>query len=356
LQRQTSETRLQLIDFLRGVAILEMLAAHYEAYFPRAVGKLVDYTETAMPLFVLLAGFMVGWGYRRFAADRGRQTWVVWKRALRLIVVQYIIIATVGIPLFLLGMPGVGGNESLLVFTARSMTFLNQIGLLHILPTFIPLFAVSPAILLALTKGWDVPLLLASLGVFAIGHFHPYLLDLGDPTIFPFILVQLFFVTGCLLGKRATTTGAPPPSRPRAWLAGSLLVSLTMVLVVAGKVIPPRMFSLHPLNLFGLMYQAPIMASVWLLPMVFWGGLQRSWAFPYIARFGRHALLAFVLHLYLARALGVVNYLAPLPAWANYLLIAASVVAMSAFVGRYERAQERESIPAWARAIRWLFR
>lgn len=356
MQREIGENRLGVVDFLRGIAIAEMLAVHYDAYFPHAVARFLDYAETAMPLFVLLAGFMVGWSYRKFGPDPAGQTWVVWRRGLRILAVQYIIVATVAVPLYLLGIPGVRGAQSLPMFVFQSLAFLNQIGLIHILPTFIPLYAVSPLILLALTRGWETPLLFVSLVLFCVGHLHPYLLDLGAPTIFPFILVQLFFVIGALLGKRAKTAGAPPPSRPRWWLAGSCVLLLVSVLLVHCKVVPPHLFSLHPINLVGLAYYAPIMAGTWLFPIVFWRQLERTWVFPYITLVGRHALLAFVVHLYLAKLLSILNYFTSPPSLANYALIAASLVAIVSIVRRYELALSAVAPPGWARAVRILFR
>jgi hypothetical protein len=356
LQSQISENRLELIDFLRGVAIVEMLAAHYESYLPRVVERLIDYTETAMALFVLLAGFVVGWSFRKFERHPSGQTWVVWKRALRVLAIQYFMILTLGVPLHLLGIPGVGTDQSLAAFAMQSMAFLNQIALLHILPTFIPLFAISPLILFALARGWDTALLLASFGLFCVGHFHPHLLDLGEPTIFPFLLFQLYFVIGCLLGKRTRLTGSLPPQQPRRWLVASCAMLLTTMLLVHGRLVPTHLISTHPLNLFGLMYHSPIISTVWLFCLVFWPNVQRLWVCPYITRFGRHALLTFVIHVYLAKALFVLNYLAPPPPLVNYILILASVMAMNEIVRRFELSQTLAQPPAWARAVRSLFR
>ena len=101
-----SESRLEVIDFLRGIAIVEMLSTHYAVYFPLVLAKVIDYTETAMPLFVLLAGLIVGWGYRKFEHDPGGQTWIVWRRALRVLVIQYLMILTLGVPLTGWACPG----------------------------------------------------------------------------------------------------------------------------------------------------------------------------------------------------------------------------------------------------------
>jgi hypothetical protein len=236
------------------------------------------------------------------------------------------------------------------------MAFMNQIGLIHILPTFIPLFAISPAILFALSRGWDTAMLLVSLGLFCVGHFHPHLLDLGEPTIFPFLLFQLYFVIGCVLGKRTRLRGSVPPRPPQRWLVVSCGWLVATMLLVHGKLVPSHLISTHPLNLFGLMYQAPIIATVWLFSSVFGPLLQRTWPYPYITRFGRHALLTFVIHIYLAKALGVLNYFAPPPQWVNYLLILASVLVMNAIVHRYELSQAAERTPMWTRAVQGLFK
>ena len=355
MQSQGRE-RLEGIDFLRGIAIVEMVSTHYANYFPPVLAKSIEYTETAMPLFVLLAGVIVGWGYRKFERDPRGQTWTVWRRALRVLVIQYLMILTLGVPLYWLGMPGVGDGQSLGEFLFRSMFFLNQIGLLHILPTFIPLFAISPAILFALSRGWDGVLLLISIALFCVGHFHPHLLDLGQPTIFPFILFQLYFVIGCLLGKVTRQQDALPPVRPQRWALASLGLLVTSMLLVHGKIVPVHLISTHPLNFFGLIYELPLVATVWLVSLAALPNLKRIWGFGWITRFGRHALLAFVIHVYLAKALTVLNYLALPPPWINYVLILLSILTMNAIVKRYELGRSKTTVPIWVRATEGLFK
>jgi hypothetical protein len=356
LQAQVNENRLEVIDLLRGIAIVEMLSTHYAVYFPPTLAKLIDYTETAMPLFVLLAGVIVGWGYRKFEPDPRGQTWVVWRRALRVLAIQYLMILTLGLPLYWLSMPGVGNGQSMGEFVFQSMFFLNQIGLLHILPTFIPLFVIAPLVLLALSRGWDAALLLISGALFCIGHVHPHLLDLGEPTIFPFILFQLYFVAGCVLGKSTRQRGAPPPQRPQKWALVSFLLLLASMLVAHGKVLPAHRISTHPLNLFGLLYELPLISTIWLVSLAMLPMLKRIWGYASVARFGRHALLSFVIHVYLATALAVLNYLAPPAPWVNYVLILVSVVIMNEIVKRYELGRAKERVPVWVRAAEGLFK
>ena len=356
MQSQVSESRLEGIDFLRGIAIVEMLATHYAPYFPLVLAKLIDYTETAMPLFVLLAGVMVGWGYRKFQRDARGESWIVWRRALRVLAIQFLMIFTLGVPLYWLGMPGIGNDQSLAEFVFRSMFFLNQIGLLHILPTFVPLFVISPAVLLALSRGWDGALLLVSAALFCVGHFHPHLLDLGQPTIFPFILFQLYFVTGCVLGKATRQQNALPPVRPQKWALAALGVLLTSMLLVHGKILPAHLISTHPLNFFGLLYELPLIATVWTTSLAALPHLKRLWGYTWIVRFGRHALLAFVIHVYLAKALTVLNHFAPPPSWVNYVLIFLSILILNTIVKRYELGRSMKPVPTWVRATEGLFK
>lgn len=356
LGREASRSRLEIIDFLRGIAIIEMLAAHYVGYLPSLIGKMVDYTETAMALFVLLAGFMVGWRYQRFERKPRAETLILWQRGLRVLAVQYIIVLTVGVPLYLLGMPGVRGDQSLPVFIMQSMTFLNQIGLIHILPTFIPLFAVAPLILWAFTKGQTLTVLLVSMAVFCVGHFNPYILDLGQHTIFPFVLFQLYFVIGCLVGKHAQVDGTLAPQHPMRWLWTSIILLLATMTLVHGKVLPSRLVSIHPLNLVGLLYHVPIIMIVCFITLVFWAPIKRLSIYPFVARFGRHALLVFVIHLYLAKLLGVMNYLALVPMLLNCVLIAASVAVISETLKLYERSLAQAQVPIGARWVHVLFR
>ena len=128
------------------------------------------------------------------------------------------------------------------------------------------------------------------------------------------------------------------------------------MVLVHGEIVSPHLISTHPLNLFGLVYHAPIIATVWLVSQVYWPHLRRLWISPYVTRFGRHALLAFVIHVYLVRGLGVLDYLVPQPPWVNYLLILASLLAMNAIVRRYELSQAMPQPLLWARAVRGLFK
>jgi hypothetical protein len=348
--------RLELIDFLRGIAVLEMCVTHFSGYLPPIADKIIPYIETAMALFVVLSGFMVGWELPKFSAAQRQQTAVIWKRALRIAVIQFVIVMTLGLTLHLVAIPGAGVGEPLSVFLLRSLTLQNQIGLIHILPTFIPLFLVAPLILWALTRHWDWLVLVVSIGIFCVGHYQPYLLDIGDPTVFPFVLYQLYFVIGCLIARRCRDAGRIELAHPKRWLLVAASALTIAMVLVHGKLTPPGLVVIHPVNLFGLAYQLPILATVWLGAMAYLTELRRFPGYALVLQFGRHALLAFVIHVYLAKAIGVANYFSSIPGVVNYVLIVASVMVMSALIDLYERTQTHALVPAWARFVRALFR
>jgi hypothetical protein len=348
--------RIEVIDFLRGFAIIEMVMSHFGGLFPMVLEKFVGYTETAMALFVLLAGFMIGRHYfPGYLRDQMRTTQRLWVRALQILVIQYIIIATVNVPLHLISYGGVGREEPMWLFVLKSATFMNQIGIVHILPTFIPLFLVSPLILHLFKARLDWLVFVLSAALFTVGNFSPHLLDLGDPAIFPFLGIQVWFIAGCAWGKAAYTSGKLAPRGLNRWLIGScvgLIITMTLLL---GKIFPGRLVSTQALNIFGLLYQAPLMATLFFGTMRFWRVIRATPFYPWIALLGRHALLAFVLHLYSAKIVGVLNFFVAVPAFLNYMLILGSIVLIVLLLGRYER-QDRSHPSRGVRALDALFR
>ena len=236
------------------------------------------------------------------------------------------------------------------------MAFLNQIGLIHILPTFVPLFAISPLIALALSRGLQLPLLVASAALFCVGHYHPYALDIGQPTIFPFLLFQFYFVVGCVIGQRARAADPSTPSHASRWLVASLTVLLVTTTLVRTTLAPLGLVSTHPLNVFGLLYHGPIIATVCFASIYFWPLIQHTRIQALVGRFGRHALFAFVIHLYLAKAIGIANFLVAVPAPVNYALVFTTVVLMNAILSWYEKPRPAGAAPVGIRALHALFR
>jgi hypothetical protein len=348
--------RIEVIDFLRGFAIIEMIIAHLIRY-PSILAKLSDYTETAMALFLLSAGFMIGWHYFPcYLRDHRRTTRRLWSRALQILVIQYIIIVTVNIPLHLIGYGNVGREEPLWLFVFKSAAFMNQVGIVHILPTFIPMFLMSPFILFLFKAKLDWLLFVSSAALFTIGNFSPHLLDWGAPAVFPFLVIQIWFVAGCAWGKAAYTSGRLAPRKLCRWLLASCAgLAITMTLL-HGKIFPGRLVSTHPLNIFGLIYQAPIVMTLAFGVMRFWRVIRAiPFLYSWTTLLGRHALLAFVLHLYCVKAVGVFVSYAPVPAYLNFVIIPATAAFVILMLDCYEKRDESHPT-RWTRVMNAVFK
>ena len=205
---------------MRGIVILDMVLVHFDYVFPTLLAKVIDYSDFAMEGFIFLAGYSVAMRYWPIILERpGTAFRKLIAKALKLYAVQALMIFTISLPLYLLVFEQRRAQESIGAFTLKSLALLNQVGLIHILPTFIPLFVISPLLLFAFKRGLDSLVLAASVFLFTLGNVHPYLLDLGEKTIFPFILWQIYFVAGCYLGIRKGRHG-PSGRERRAQPAG----------------------------------------------------------------------------------------------------------------------------------------
>jgi len=336
--------------------IMEMVIGHHVRYYPIILHKLISYTETGLPLFLLLSGFMVGQHYfPRYLRDQRRTTRRLWSRALKILVIQYIIIATVNVPLYLISHGSIGRNEPLWQFVLKSATFMNQIGIIHVLPTFIPLFLVSPFILFLFKAKLDWLLFVSSAALFALGNFRPHIFDLGEPAVFPVIIFQIYFVAGCAWGKAAYNSGRLVPQRLNGWFIASCSALTVTMYLLHGKIFPGRLVSMHPLNVFGFIYKAPIITTILLGTVRLWRAIKVIPLYPWICLFGRHALLTFVVHLYWAKAMNVLNSFIAVPAVANYLMILANIALMLLLLNRYEK-HDRVHPARWVQALDALFK
>ena len=347
--------RLDAIDVLRGVTIIEMLSAHFAAYFPNGIALAITYTETAMALFVLLSGFMVGWRINAFDIRPLGVSRDLWMRAAKIFVVQLVLVLTAGVAVYAFDLYGAANGKSFARFLGESLLLYNQVGLIHILPTFLPLFVIAPIILLTIAARHNLLLFAASAAVFALGHFHPYALNYGAPAIFPFVMFQLYFVVGGIAGSRARRFGMIESHPAGRYLIAALIALSATMAWVHMKFVPAGTVSTHPLNFFGLVYHTPLIAVVVFGVLRFEPNF-RGWpGAGVIARFGRNALLAFVLHVYVAVGLKALNVMKPMPMALNVMAIAGSIVVMNLILRHYEALRHGPDPPAWVRGVSLLF-
>lgn len=304
-----------MIDFIRGVAIIDMMLVHYSDFFNSvpgivAIAKFIRYTDFAIEGFILLAGFVVGYHYfGSFTKDKSNVVRRLLKRILEIIKIYYLMVFTISLPLAILFGERVTKSDTVVSYLLKSLLFLNQVPLLHILPTFIPLLLLAIPVLYLLEKKRDDLVLMISLLLFIVGNFNPYLLNLGEKAIFPAILWQIYFVMGIMLGKRLHLNGGrllENVSSHALWAATILGIMLFVnfgrhFLHEWGEFQMAHGFVVNkfPLNFLGLFYYGSIFYAVCCLTVILWKYIQKwNLLFNAVAIFGRHSLLTFVIHVY----------------------------------------------------------
>lgn len=335
--------RSALIDFIRGLAILDMMLLHYREYLSLLstpnFSKLVGYTDFAMEGFTLMAGLMVGYHY--FQQFRKRRIQVIRRllqRATQLLIIYYTMVLTISVPLALYLGHVLTGAEKPSDFIVRSLFLQNQVGLLHILPTFVPLFLLAIPILYLLEKGCDLVVMVISLGVFVLGNIDPYIFNIGDEAIFPVVLWQIYFVAGILLGKRDLFVENWTIKKKYMFLTISLLTFGLGSFLYHGHHLYPFVAEIRdqfgikvskfPLNYWGLLYYGSVLSVAVSLTALLWNKIQ-NWTkiVEAVVLFGRHSLLTFVIHVYFVKMLFFADYFKM-----NFFLMSETVIAINVFV------------------------
>jgi hypothetical protein len=343
------KTRDGLIDFLRGIAIIDMMLVHFAPYWPVFLSKLIVYHDVAIEGFIFLSGYSVGrYYYKRFTLDGKSVTRRFLQRAGQLVLVQFLLIGTISVPHFMLTARSTAGAD-VMNFIVKSCLFYNQVGLLHILPTFIPLFLLSPVILYLLSKGRHGMLLIFSLAIFAAGQINPYLLDYGERRIFPVILWQIWFVIGCVCGQKTLEIADFSTFARKNWVIVSCLLFIPAEWLKNGplfkqfsqniRAVLEINFDKFPLNAYGLLYGICAWFLLFILFNKYWKSIQGFGLSQGISLLGRHSMLVFVVHLYFAKVVEIVVCRLRVEGFrvAIYLLIAASFITCYFFAAMAER-------------------
>jgi hypothetical protein len=353
------------IDFIRGLAILDMMLVHYSVHFPSMVRKIIIYHDIAMEGFLFLSGFIVGKHYlQKYYDHRVEVTRTLLIRVLKLIIIQYVLIFTISLPQFLLLNRDVNISTAE-GFLVQSLLFYNQIGLIHVLPTFIPLFLVAPIILRGFSRGYDWLIILGSVGLFLIGQSNPYILDYGERTIFPIILWQIYFVIGCCIGKLDLRKNILPARLNRStFLLASILLIIalafkhtTSISVIFNQFIEVKgvHMSKFPLNLYGLLYGCTIWFFILSATSTIWPVARDFPLTLLVALFGRHSLMVFVIHVYFAKCIEIIKGLhSGIPSVVFYTIMIANFFFAYLILKTYDIRQEFNN--SMMRTVQWLFK
>lgn len=234
--------------------------------------------------------------------------------------------------------------ETLPLFLLKSILFVNQIGLIHILPTFIPLLLLSPLILYSFSRNYTGIVILCSIFLFVIGNRFPYAFNFGEKTIFPVILWQIYFVAGCVLGKEAYQRKKIGPDNINNYLYVAILVFGAAMFIKHAKVIPPTLISKFPLNALGVFYGGAILLLLYTFTLKYWHVLKKIKLFNnYVTLFGRHSLLTFFIHVYTVYFIVLVNkYYVNI--YFNYCLILLSIVIIYKIIYIHEHKEKKNTI------------
>ena len=268
---------------------------------------------------MLLSGYMLGYKYIYCGGFQSGFASEIISRLRSIVMAQYLLVFTASLPVFLFTEIHDNYLSSTIVFLFKSVFFLNQISLLHILPMFIPLFIISiPVISLLAKNKWFVVGML-SVTLFIIGNFYPYLMNVGEKSIFPIILWQVYFVAGIILGGKGLLS--INIMRKRILMVGCICLAIFLLLCigrVGHKLFPSALLvssfasvSKFPLNFMGLLYHSSLLILIYCFMYIIWINVAiiRSNASNLILIFGRHSLLAFIIHVYFISFLKLIfNY------------------------------------------------
>jgi hypothetical protein len=350
------KTRSRGLDVFRGIVIVDMVVVHF-ADFQSIAGFLVQAVDFAVEGFLFLAGFMIGWHYLpSFLRDNWAVTRALWSRAGKIVLIHYFMILTISLPFWSLFY--LQSADQMLDFGVRSFLFLNQIPILHILPTFVPLFLLSPALLYLLSRSLDWLLPFGSLALFGLFVSHPNAVSIGENRIFPVILWQVYFVFGCFFGKRIWEGRLVVSNR--ILLLSCMLFGFCFILkygsyfsIIRGWKetydLYPKKF---PLNWLGLFYGSTLLAFVFAIFRVVSNRMEiGNPVFAWFSVIGRQSLLVFVLHAYVIFAVKGILLLgaSQLFAWITAAALLWGVFVLSKLI---DRKGAEKTLP---KPYTWLF-
>lgn len=348
--------RSQELDAFRGIVIVDMMVMHF-AGDQTILGFPMQMVDFAVEGFLFLAGFTIGWhSLPKFRQNKWAAASALWGRAGKIVLIHYLMTLTISLPFW--SYFYLQTAEEVVDFGLSSVLFLNQIPILHILPTFIPLFLLSPAFLYLLSRNWDWWLPVGSLALFGIFVSDPNALSIGDSRIFPVILWQVYFVFGCFLGKRVSEEGILTSNA--LLMLACVLFGLCLILKYGGNFstihewkekynLYPKKF---PLNALGLVYGSAFLAFVYSVFRFASTRVQSgNPAFAVLSLIGRQSLLVFFLHAYVVFAVKALTLLGATPV----LVLATTVISLwmvFSLAKLIDRKGAEKNLPGY---YKWLF-
>lgn len=350
------------IDFWRGLCLIDMVLVHL-VYQGMSLGQplsliLSEYTRFAAGGFVFISGLSIGSVFlpkaRRPESRRRTYQWML-KRALFLLGVHWVVeLSYLLIYPLVTGMPVASYPRAL-----WDILVLERGG--GLLPLYMVMIALSPLFIELLRRGLWWVLALASAGLFAWGQ-------MGEnawlgPKIqneFRLVLWQALFIAGMLAGMALPEWSRLRPGL-KARLAMLAVASWALLWTSAyakdfGLAAPvPLVFWKTPLSTGEALKYLAAVASILLVSDLLWPRLRDTRWVAFVARMGRHGLLMYVAHVWVALFLARLVARAGLEGPVNLLSAFIAVFLLWLLAGLVEREpspersgqRSRFRSPAW---------
>ena len=342
-----------------------MLLVHFSYIFPDILQKIFIYHDVAIDGFILVSGYTVGKyslpTFIRHPWTGGKQLLI---RTIKLYLVNASLVCTVGLIQFVMTNTKVF-PENILMFLADSLLFKNQIGLLHILPTFILLYLYSPLILLLISQGFSYLVILGSALFFFLGINDPLIFNYGAPTIFPVVIWQVFFVVGIFLGKNDILDSQLLKSS-NIFL---FLLVIFFVVLLSVRHAPAYNqtfyrfllnFNLEykkfTLNLTGILFGLSTLFLISSLLVRFWENVEKFSCIFIISIMGKNALFAFFVHVFLAKISEIMTFNYKAITFYTYAIIIVNILVYIYLLPDIDKWLMNGRNNLLSKAFVWLFR
>lgn len=321
------------LDLWRGLCLLDMVLVHlaYEGidFGPVAGPILLEWTRFAAGGFVFVAGAGVALVFGPKAATpstRAETHGALGRRAAYLLGVHYAATAAFLALLVLRDAQPAPADSGA---TLGDVLLLREVPhYADVLPLYVAMLLLSPALLAALRRGVAWLLAAVSALLFAAGQLAPFALSPRDGETFPILLWQSVFVAGLLFGHlfprfdRATSR-----TRARllfaAWFAaGAVVLASPAGARLLGVAMPDLGFRKVPLGPGEWFRYVTLTVAILLSTAALWPRIASARTTPFVLTLGRRSLAVYVAHVFVQAGVISLAALAPRPAGPGFALLA----------------------------------
>lgn len=322
------------LDLLRGLAIVVLILNHVllTSGLQYAAAAVISAAEVLVAVSGVVVGIVFG---RRWVEHGARETTLMLlRRSRKLYLASVAVVALVGALTFVPGLAteALTGTRSM-AEGVNSYSYDTVPRLLvaivtleagpwqfNILGFFIAAIALAPAILWALSRGAWPLVLLASWGLYWVGaEFHPDVLPAQSERVFPFLIWQVLFVNGAVIGWHRQDIASALGRRRRpvaaaiaalALAAAGALIAMQVAMGDAGfKEWELAHFDKGTLDLSRIAVTAVLIAGLYLLFRRLEEGLVRRVG-PLLLPLGQNSFYVFIMHVFVCLAIASIPVLA----------------------------------------------